>query len=52
MTDEYLGKLFAAAYERALEQEESIFTSWLMGLLDKPHSRALEEDEARSAAQP
>jgi hypothetical protein len=32
------------------EKEESIFTSWLMGLLGKPHPRALEEDEARSAA--
>jgi len=32
------------------EKEESIFTSWLMGLLGKPHPRALEEDEARKAA--
>lgn len=34
------------------EKEESIFTSWLMGLLGKPHPRAIEEDEARKAAQP
>lgn len=33
------------------EKEESIFTSWLMGLLGKPHPRALEEDEARRAGQ-
>jgi hypothetical protein len=32
------------------EKEESIFTSWLMGLLGKPHPRALEEDQAREAA--
>jgi hypothetical protein len=32
------------------EREESIFTSWLMGLLGKPHPRALAEDEARKAA--
>lgn len=32
------------------EKEESIFTSWLMGLLGRPHPRALEEDEARKAA--
>lgn len=32
------------------EKEESIFTSWLMGLLGKPHPRALENDETRKAA--
>ncbi len=32
------------------EKEESIFTSWLMGLLGKPHPRALAEDEARKTA--
>ena len=32
------------------EREESIFTSWLMGLLGKPHPRALEDDETRKAA--
>jgi hypothetical protein len=32
------------------EREESLFTSWLMGLLGRPHPRALAEDEAREAA--
>lgn len=32
------------------EKEESIFTSWLMGLLGKPHPRALEDDQTRKAA--
>ena len=31
------------------EKEESIFTSWLMGLLGRPHPGALEEDKARTA---
>lgn len=30
------------------EKEESIFTSWLMGLLGRPHPGAVEEDKARA----
>jgi len=32
------------------EREESIFTSWLMGLLGKPHPRALEREQASKVA--
>ena len=32
------------------EKEGSIFTSWLMGLLGKPHPRALAEQQADKAA--
>lgn len=32
------------------EKEESIFTSWLMGLLGRRHPRVVEEEQARDAA--
>lgn len=30
------------------EKEESIFTSWLMGLLGRPHPGVVEEEKARA----
>ena len=35
---------------KAGEKEESIFTSWLMGLLGRPHPGVVEEEKAREAA--
>jgi hypothetical protein len=32
------------------EKEESIFTSWLMGLLGRPHPRVVEEEKTAQEA--